>query len=153
MSGAGPGSDTGGPLAHDEPVTSPKLLLAAGSVAASLAGIGPAVTHGASSAPVRAGSAGVTVSATDLRAGAAVDTSLTVPAGSTQLVGAAAGSPVLASRVHLTVTRSSDGATLFTGSLATFHTLPVRAGTGLVVSVQRPAGYAGLKARAVLSWS
>ena len=134
-------------------MTAPKLLLAAGSVAASLAGIGPAVTHGAASAPVRAGSAGVTVSATDLRAGATVDSTLSVPAGATQLVGAAVGSPVLAGRVHLTVKRASDGATLFTGSLATFHSLPVRAGTGLVVSVQKPAGYAGLKARAVLSWS
>ena len=49
--------------------------------------------------------------------------------------------------------RAADGATLFTGSLATFHTLPVVAGTKLVVTVQKPAGYAGVRAGAALSWS
>ena len=133
-------------------MTSPKLLLAAGSVAASLAGLGPAVTHGTTS-PVRTGPAGLSVMAGALRAGAPVTTAVSVPEGMTQLVGAASGSPVLANRIRLTVRRASDGATLFVGSLATFHALPVHAGTPLLVSLQKPAGYAGLKASAMLQWS
>jgi hypothetical protein len=133
-------------------VTSPKLLLAAGSIAASLAGIGPAVTHG-TTAPVRTSPTGLAVAAGALRAGAAVTTAVSVPTGMTELTGAASGSPALAGRVHLTVRRASDGATLFTGSLATFHTLPVQAGTPLLVSLEKPAGYGGLEASAVLQWS
>jgi hypothetical protein len=49
--------------------------------------------------------------------------------------------------------RAADGAILFTGSLATFRTLPVRSGTTLVVRVQRAPGYAGLRAGGMLRWS
>jgi hypothetical protein len=70
-----------------------------------------------------------------------------------QLSGSSSGSPALAGRVHVTVLRAADGAVLFTGSLATFRTLPVQAGTKLVISVQRAYGYAGLKASALLRWS
>jgi len=133
-------------------VISPKLLLAASSVAASLVGLGPAVTHEAS-APVRTGAEGMAVSATGLRAGVAARASLSVPRDASRLVGIATGSPVLAGRVRLTVTRAADGATLFTGSLATFHALPVQAGTTLVVTLEKPGGYAGLRASAQLRWS
>ena len=133
-------------------MTSPKLLLAAGSIAASLVGIAPAVTHG-TTAPVRTSATGLTVAAGALRAGAPVSTSVSVPAGMTQLTGSASGSPALAGRIRLTVRRATDGALLFTGSLASFRALPVRAGTPLVVSLRRPAGYDGLKASAVLQWS
>ena len=123
-------------------MTSAKLLLAAGSVAASLAGIGPAVTHGASGAadPMMLSAAGS-------------KTTLTVPAGATTIVGRTTGSPALAERTRVTVTRASDGATLFTGSLATFRSLPVQAGTALVVQVQKPTGFAGLRASAQLRWA
>ena len=135
-------------------MTSPRLLLAAGSVAASLVGIAPLAAPGATpgSAPIRVGSAGIAVSVGQIaRAGARAK--LVVPTGATKLAGTFSGSPALAARTRLTVARSSDGATIFTGSLATLHSLPVSAGTALVVSVQRPAGYAGLKAVAMLSWS
>jgi hypothetical protein len=150
--GAAAGRDGRGGRRHDAGVTSPKLLLAAGSVAASLAGLGPAVTHGAA-APVRTGAAGITVSAAAVRAGVAAQASLSAPANASRLVGVASGSPALAGRVRLTVTRASAGATLFTGSLATFHALPVQPGTRLVVSLTKPGGYAGLTASAQLRWS
>ena len=133
-------------------MTSPKLLLAAGSIAASLAGIGPAVTHG-TTAPVRTSPAGLTVAAGALRAGASVTTAVSVPAGKTRLVGTASGSPALAGRIRLTVRRATDGAVLFTGSLATFRDLQVQAGTPLLVSLRKPAGYGGLKASGMLQWS
>jgi len=135
-------------------MTSPRLLLAAGSVAASLVGIGPVASLGATtgSAPIRVGSDGIAVSAGGIAATGARAT-LVVPEGVTRLAGSVSGSPVLASRTRLTVVRSSDGATIFIGSLATFRSLPVSAGTALVVSVQRPAAFAGLKAVAMLSWS
>ena len=132
---------------------SPKLLLAAGSAAASLAGVVPAVTHGSAVAPLHSGAAGVAVSAGSLRAGASTSVRVDVPVGVSQLTGSSSGSPALAGRGHVTVTRAADGATLFTGSLATFRSLPVQAGTTLVVSVQRASGYAGLKASAMLRWS
>ena len=66
---------------------------------------------------------------------------------------APSGSPALASRARLTVTRSTDGATLFTGSLATFHSLRVTPGSSLVLRVQKPAGFGGLRAGAALRWS
>jgi hypothetical protein len=53
----------------------------------------------------------------------------------------------------VTVVRASDGATVFVGSLATLRALPVKAGTKLVVRVDRPQGFAGLDARSTLSWS
>lgn len=134
-------------------MSSPRLLLAAGSVAASLAGIGPAVTHGSTVAPVRTSADGVAVTAGSLRAGAPLSSQVVVPAAASRLVGAAAGSRALAARVRLTITRASDDATLFTGSLATFRSLPVQAGTKLVVTVQRVPGYAGLRASAELRWS
>lgn len=127
-------------------MTSPRVLLVAGSVAASLAGIVPAVGHGGQTA-VQQTRAGLTVSA------AAAETTVVVPAAKTVLRGQAFGNDAYAKRVHLTVTRSSDGATLFTGSLATFRALPVAAGTKLVVSVQPPAGGVARRAGAALSWS
>jgi hypothetical protein len=132
-------------------MTSPRLLLAAGSVAASLVGIAPLALH-STSAPIRVGAAGIALSAGRIAAAGAHAT-LVVPSGKTSLVGTASGSSAVASRTRLTITRSSDGATVFTGSLATFRSLPVSAGTALVVSVQRPAGMAGLKAVALLRWS
>lgn len=132
---------------------SPKLLLAAGSAAASLAGVVPAVTHGSAVEPLRSGAAGVAVSAASLRAGASSSVRVDVPVGVSQLSGSSSGSPALAGRVHVTVLRAADGATLFTGSLATFRTLPVQAGTTLVVRVVRAPGYAGLKASGLLRWS
>jgi hypothetical protein len=135
-------------------MTSPRLLLAAGSVAASLVGIAPVVSQGATtgSAPIRVGAEGIAVSAGQIAAAGARAT-LVVPEGVTRLAGSVSGSPALAARTRLTVARRSDGATIFTGSLATLRSLPVSAGTALVVSVQRPAGFAGLKAVAMLSWS
>jgi hypothetical protein len=135
-------------------MTSPRLLLAAGSVAASLVGIAPVASPGATlgSAPIRVGAAGISVSIGKI-VGADARAKLVVPEGVTKLVGAVSGSAVLAARTRVTVARSSDGATIFAGSLATLHSLPVSTGTKLVVSVQRPVGYAGLKAVAMLSWS
>lgn len=135
-------------------MTSPRLLLAAGSVAASLVGIGPAVSPGTTpgSAPIRVGAAGIAVSTGQIAA-AGARAKLVVPKGATKLAGSISGSPALAARTRVTVARSSDGATIFIGSLATLHSLPVSAGTAIIVSVQRPAGYAGLKAVAMLSWS
>ena len=69
------------------------------------------------------------------------------------LRGTAFGSRAYGKQVRLTIIRAADGATLFTGSLATFHALPVVAGTKLVVRVQRPAGNADPRAGATLSWS
>ena len=132
---------------------SPKLLLAAGSAAASLAGVVPAVTHGSAVEPLRSGAAGVAVSAGSLRAGASKTVRVDVPVGVSQLSGSSSGSTALAGRVHVTVLRAADGAILFTGSLATFRTLPVQAGTTLVVRVVRGPGYAGLKASGMLRWS
>lgn len=129
-------------------MNSPRLLLAVGSVAASLAGVVPAIDHStASAAPVQSSRAGLTVAAAD------ASSTVVVPAGTSVLRGTAFGSPALARQIRLSVVRASDGATLFTGSLATFHTLPVVAGTKLVVVVQRPDGYAGLNAGAALSWA
>ena len=134
-------------------MVSPKLLLAAGSAAASLAGVVPAVTHGSAVQPLRSGAAGVAVSAGSLRAGASKSVRVDVPVGVSQLSGSSSGSAALAGRVHITVSRAADGAVLFTGSLATFRTLPVAAGTTLVVRVERGPGYAGLKASGMLQWS
>jgi hypothetical protein len=135
-------------------MTSPRLLLAAGSVAASLVGIAPVTSAGTatSSAPIRIGAAGIAVSAGRI-ATTGSRAALVVPEGVTRIAGSVSGSPALAARTRLTVARSSDGATIFSGSLATLRSLPVSAGTTLVVSVQRPAGFAGLKAVALLSWS
>jgi hypothetical protein len=140
---------------QDEAVTSPRLLLAAGTAAAAVISAAPAVSHTgvAASAPVRAGAAGVSIAAGGLRDGATASAAVSVPAGVASLKGAASGSAVLANRVRLTVVRTSDGATLFTGSLATFHALPVVSGTKLEVRVAKPAGYRGLQAGAVLTWS
>jgi len=55
--------------------------------------------------------------------------------------------------VRLTIVRAVDGATLFTGSLGTFHALPVVAGTKLDVRVQQPPTAGTLQAGATLSWS
>jgi hypothetical protein len=135
-------------------MTSPRLLLAAGSVAASLVGIAPVVAAGTTPglAPIRVGTTGIAVSPGQIGA-AGARTTLVVPKGATKLAGSITGSLALAARTHVTVVRSSDGAAIFVGSLATLRFLPVAAGTSLVVSVKRPAGYAGLKAVAMLTWS
>ena len=112
------------------------------------------LSHGESAAqPLQVGNRGVAVAVQGLAAGKSADATVVVPAGATELTGAASGSPALASRSRLTVTRSSDGATLFTGSLATFRSLAVTPGSSLVVHVQKPAGYGGLRAGAQLSFS
>ena len=130
-------------------MTSPRLLLAA-----PVAGIAPVLSHGATAAqPLQVGSKGVAVSVQQLSDGAAAGVKLVVPAGATELSGTASGSPALASRARLTVTRSTDGATLFTGSLATFHSLPVSAGSSLVLRVEKPAGFGGLRADATFRWA
>ena len=118
-----------------------------------MASAAPAVTHSgvAASAPVRVGAAGVSIAAGELRGSASAE--VVVPAGALHLAGAASGSHALANRVRLSVVRTSDGATLFTGSLATFHSLPVEAGTKLELRVAKPGGYAGLRAGAALRWS
>jgi hypothetical protein len=135
-------------------MTHPRLLLAAGSVAASLVAVAPVGLHRTPYAapPFRVAAAGIAVSAAEV--GSTGDhTTLVVPRGMTRLAGSESGSPALASRTRMTIVRSSDHATIFTGSLATFSTLPVAAGTKLIVSVQRPAGLAGLTAAALLRWS
>jgi hypothetical protein len=136
-------------------MTSPRLLLVAGSVAATLAGIVPVLSNGAAAAtgPMQVGVAGVAVSVGKLPAGQASTITVVVPAGVRGLSGVASGSPRLAALTQLTVTRSSDGATLFTGSVATFHSLPVTAGTSLVLRVEKPVGFTGLRAGTQLRWS
>jgi len=130
-------------------VTSARALITAGTIAATLAGVVPALSHGgqAAAAPVQASAAGISIDAAD------ASSTVVVPAGRRVLRGTAFGSRSYGRLVRLTVVRAADGATLFTGSLATFHTLPVVAGTKLVVSVQKPAGYAVVRAGAALSWS
>ena len=134
---------------HDTGVTSSRVLIAAGSIAATLAGIVPVLNHGgqAAAAPLHASAAGISIKAAD------ATSAVVVPAGRSTLRGTAFGSRAYGKRVHLTIVRAADGATLFTGSLRTFHTLPVVAGTKLVVRVDRPSGNAGLRAGATLSWS
>jgi hypothetical protein len=127
-------------------VISSRLLLVTGSVAASLAGIVPAGGHG-TAARVTQSPAGLTVSAADSTS------SIVVPMNKRVLRGLAFGNVGYAKRVRLTVVRAADGATLFTGSLATFHTLPVLAGTKLVVTVQTPDARRGVRAGASLTWS
>jgi hypothetical protein len=136
-------------------MTSPRLLLAAGSVAATLAGIVPVLSNGAAAAiePMQVGAAGVAVSVGRLPAGRASKVTVVVPAGVRTFTGVASGSPRLAALTRLTVTRSSDGAMLFTGSVATFRSLPVTAGTTLVLRVEKPVGFTGLRAGALLRWS
>jgi hypothetical protein len=135
-------------------MTSPRLLLAAGSVAATLAGIVPVLSHGAAAATgLQVGAAGVVVSVESLPAGRAFSSPLVVPAGVRSLSGVASGSPRLAALTRLTVTRSTDGATLFAGSVATFRSLPVTPGASLVLHLQKPVGFRGLAAGAQLRWS
>jgi hypothetical protein len=121
-------------------VTSSRILLAAGTVAAALASVGPVVAHGSNGA-----------AALRLEPGTKVE--VVVPAAAQLLRGKVSGSPALAKRTHVTVVRASDGATVFTGSLATLRSLGVKPGTRLVVRVDRPAGFAGLRAASALSWS
>ena len=136
-------------------MTSPRLLLAVGSVAATLVGIVPVLSNGAAAGvgPLQVGAAGVTVTVEQIHAGQSSSVTLVVPAGVRNLAGGASGSPRLAARSMLTVTRSSDGATLFTGSVATFRSLPVTAGSSLVLRVQKPTGFNGLAAGSQLRWS
>jgi hypothetical protein len=138
-------------------MTSPRLLLASGFVAATLAATVLVVSHGAAAAanPSQVAVAGVagSVSVEQLTAGKSSSIDLVVPAGVRSLSATASGSPRLAALSRLTVTRSSDGATLFTGSVGTFRSLAVTAGASLVLRVEKPSGFAGLKAGALLRWS
>lgn len=123
-------------------MTTTRLLLAAATTAAAAVGVVPAV-HGGSaqaSGPLTVGDRSAT-------------TTFVVPQSAKLLTGRTSGSEAVAARTRLTVVRSSDGATLFTGSLATFSALRVVPGTKLQVHVERPAVYAGLKADATLAWS
>jgi hypothetical protein len=135
-------------------MTHPRVLLAAGSVAASLVAVAPVTMNGhtAASSPIRVGGAGISVSAVQV-ATTGAQAALVVPQGMTRLAGTPSGSPAVTSRTRLTIVRAADNATVFTGSLATFRSLSVAPGTRLVVSVQKPAGLAGLKAVATLRWS
>ena len=136
-------------------MTSTRLLLTAGSVAATLAGIVPVISSSpaAAQSPLRVNATGVAVSVAPMCGGADATAMMVVPEGITSLAGAASGSPALAARTRLVVMRTADGATLFTGSLATFRSLPVVAGASLRVSVVKPAGFGGLRAGALLRWS
>lgn len=120
-------------------MTSPRLLLAAGSAAAALAGVVPVVSHGAAAEPLRVSSG--------------TSTTIVVPAGATRLVGVPSGSPAVASRTRVTVTRVGDDATMFIGSLATLRSLPVRSGMRLVVRTSQPRGLGGLSAATRLGWN
>lgn len=123
-------------------MTTTRLLLAAATTAAAAVGIVPAVHSGSAQAsgPLTVGDASAT-------------TTVVVPRSARLLTGQTAGSEAVAARTRLTVVRTADGATLFTGSLATFKSLAVAPGTKLQVRVERPAAYAGLKADATLAWS
>jgi hypothetical protein len=137
-------------------MTSSRLMLAAATAAAAIISMAPAVTHAGStlaSEPLRSNTRGLAVSVGGPHPRAAAATRLVVPAGVSRLTGIASGSAALGTRTRLEVTRVSDGATLFTGSLQTFSSLQVAPGTTLEVRVQEPAGYAGLKAAALLRWS
>ena len=107
----------------------PRLLLAAGTVAASLVAIGPVLANNGSPA----------ASPDSLRVGATGSSMLVVPADASMLSGTAFGRAAIGTRIHLTIERVPDGATLFTGSVRSFHGLPVAAGTTLRVQM-RPAG-------------
>ncbi len=112
------------------------------------------VVHGGTAvAPLRVGADGVAVSVAQLRGGSPQSVTVSVPDGISRLSGSASSSRAPAGRVRLVVTRSSDGAVLFTGSLATFRSLPVASGASLVVRVQKPIGFGGSNAGTVLRWS
>jgi hypothetical protein len=136
-------------------VTSTRLILAAGTVAASLAGIVPVAhssgTPGGARPAVTVRTDGIAVSADSLRGHLAATVS--VPAGVTRLDGVPSGSPALAERVRVRIVRQSDGATLFVGTLATFKSLPVAAGDRLRVGFTRMPGAHRLRASARLSWA
>ena len=69
-------------------MTSPRLLLAAGSIAATLAGIVPVLSHdGASGKPLQVGPHGVAVAVQSLPVGKAADATVVVPAGAKALRG------------------------------------------------------------------
>jgi hypothetical protein len=142
---------------HDEAVTSPRLLLAAGTVAASLVGIAPAANgHAgprAQPGPVAVRPEGVAVAIDSLRHGIEAGAVIVVPDGVTALAAERAGNPAVAARVRLTIVRETDGATIFVGSLATFRSLPVAAGDRLRVTVERDGSYRGLHASAALRWA
>jgi hypothetical protein len=122
-------------------VTSTRLLLAAATAAAALGSVGPLGHGGADAAgPLQVG-------------GRTGTTAVVVPAGRHLLTAQTLGSVAVAAQTRVTVVRTADGATLFTGSLATFKALQVAPGTSLQVRVQRPARYAALKAASVLQWS
>lgn len=122
-------------------MTYTRLLLAAGTAAAALGSLGPLGYSGAAAAgPLQVG-------------GRTGTTAVVVPSTAHLLTARASGSVAVAAQTRVTVVRTTDGATLFTGSLATFKALQVAPGTSLQVRVQRPARYAGLKAAAMLQWS
>ena len=136
-------------------MTSTRLILAAGTVAASLAGIVPVAqssgTHAGTRPAVAVRADGISVAADSLRGHLAATVS--VPAGVTRLDGVASGSPAVATRVQVRIVRQSDGATLFVGTLATFKSLPVAAGDRLRVGFTRVPGAHGLHASARLAWA
>jgi hypothetical protein len=133
-------------------VISAKLMASAGTLVATALGLPVAhAGHATAPAPLRVGVEGVVVSADAVRAPAATD--VVVPATAATLVADRAGSPAAAGRIRLTVTRNADGATLFTGTLATFERLPVSAGERLTVHVERSGAAHGLRASATLAWS
>ncbi|HEY6961995.1 MAG TPA: hypothetical protein VI408_08930 [Gaiellaceae bacterium] len=113
-----------------------KLLLTSATAAAALVSTLP--SHHASAQPlVNAGGSKL---------------ELVVPATAKTLAATLTGSPALAAHARMTIVRTNDDATLFTGSLATFHALQVQPGAHLRVEVDR-ASLAGLTASAMLSWS
>ena len=136
-------------------MTSARLLLAAGSVAAALVGVAPVLAQSGSTStsPLQVGQKGVVVSVAQLQGKGSAIATVVAPADAARLTGTASGSPALAAQSRLTIVRVSDGATLFMGSLSTFRSLAVPPGTKLQLRVQKPAGFSRLRAGALLQWS
>jgi hypothetical protein len=123
-------------------MTAPRILLAAGTAAAAVVSVAPAVGHSSAA------------TANALRLGSAsAATHVVVPRAAHVLREQVPVRTAVAAATRLTVVRASDGATLFTGSLATFRSLPVTPGTPLRVTVEKPARYAGLGTDVALRWS
>jgi hypothetical protein len=133
-------------------VISVKLMATAGTLAAAAVGLPVAHAGRANApAPLRVGVDGVALAADAVVAPAIAE--VVVPQRTGALVAERTGSPAAARRIRLTVTRAADGATLFTGTLATFERLPVSAGERLTVHVERSGATHGLRASATLAWS
>jgi hypothetical protein len=133
-------------------MNSSRILITAGTVAATLVGIVPVANdNSARPGAISVDRTGIAVVADALQGSAA--TAVIVPAGVTQLDGVATGSPTVAKHVTVRLVRVADGATLFVGTLATFRSLQVAPGDRLRLSFTPGAGYRGLHAAARLSWS